>query len=81
MLLMRRFLVIFICLYQLAQLNSLKLPFTHQKVLNSAAALLTASSVLLGPSQCLARPEGVNRPDLLPITKNEPVIDVANFLR
>lgn len=44
------------------------------------AAAAVAASLALSPTIALARPEGVNRPDLLPSGPVSPIIDTANFL-
>ncbi|KAL6756505.1 hypothetical protein V8C86DRAFT_2646671 [Haematococcus lacustris] len=46
----------------------------------TSAAALTVALLVTSPSASLARPEGVNRPDLLPSEPGATVIDVAGFL-
>ena len=47
--------------------------------LKKGIAIFT-SSLLLSSNIVLARPEGVNRPDLLPTGEKTSLIDVANYL-
>ena len=47
--------------------------------LKKGIAIFT-SSLLLSSNMALARPEGVNRPDLLPSGEKTSLIDVANYL-
>jgi hypothetical protein len=49
------------------------------KAMKSLPAIGGIASILLSSQIALAKPEGVNRPDLLP-KEPTPVIDVANFL-
>lgn len=44
------------------------------------AAAAVAAALALSPTIASARPEGVNRPDLLPSGPVSPIIDTANFL-